>query len=71
MRTGDLIERSFEGMMVIEPGTLPNRSVYLIQGGKKRGLTKAELVLRYGGWKKVYEIPKEIINAYPDGEPIL
>ena len=71
MRTGDSIDRSFEGLMVIEPGKLPNRSVYLIQGGKKRGLTKADLVIRYGGWKKVYEIPKEIIDAYPDGEPIL
>lgn len=71
MRTGDPINRSFEGLMVVEPGKLPNRSVYLIQGGKKRGLTKATLVLRYGGWKKVFEIPKEIIDAYPDGEPIL
>ncbi len=71
MRTGDSIDRSFEGLMVVEPGTLPNRPVFLIQGGKKRGLTKADLVLRYGGWKKVFEIPKEIIAAYPDGEPIL
>ena len=71
MRTADPIDRSFEGLMVVEPGTLPNRPVFLIQGGKKRGLTKADLVLRYGGWKKVFEIPKEIIAAYPDGEPIL
>ena len=70
MRTGETISRSFEGLMVIEPGSLPNRSVYLIQGGKKRGLSKPDLVTRYGGWKKVYEIPKEIIRGYPDGDPI-
>jgi len=71
MKIGDPVSRSFEGLMVVQPGSLPNRPVYLIQGGKKRGLTKPELVSRYGGWKKVFEIPKEIIDSYPDGEPIL
>ncbi len=70
MRTGNPIERTFEGQMIIETGTSTNRSVYFIQGGKKRGLTKPELVARYGGWKKVFQVPRDIINGYPDGEPI-
>jgi len=71
MKIGDPVERTFEGQMIIEPaGRKLNRSVYLIQNGKKRGLTEASLVTRYGGWNKVREVPKEIIDAYPDGDPI-
>jgi len=70
MRKGAMIERTFEGSMIIEQGTLPNRSVYLIRGGQRHGLTKPELVARYGGWGKVYEVPREVIDAYPEGEPI-
>jgi hypothetical protein len=70
MKIGEAIERTFEGQMIIEPGTRENRPVYLIQGGKKRGLSNVNLVLRYGGWKKVREVPKEIIEAYPEGELI-
>ncbi|MHB8055148.1 MAG: hypothetical protein ACYDH3_07880 [Candidatus Aminicenantales bacterium] len=70
MKVGEEIERTFEGQMIIEPGTKENRPVYLIQGGKKRGLANSILILRYGGLKKVREVPKEIIDAYPEGEPI-
>ena len=70
MRTGAAIDRTFEGLMIIEQGTKPNRSVYLIRNGEKRGLARPELVARYGGWKKVFEVPREIIDAYKDGEPI-
>jgi hypothetical protein len=70
MKTGDAIERSFEGQMIIELGTRQNRPVYLIQGGKKRGLSAVDLVGRYGGWNKVRVVPKEIIDAYPEGELI-
>lgn len=70
MRTGTEIERTFEGQMIIETGTSTNRSVYYIQGGKKRGLTRPELVARYGGWKKVYQVPRDVIDAYPEGDPI-
>lgn len=71
MRIGDPVERTFEGQMIIEPaGRKQNRSVYLIQNGKKRGLTEASLVAKYGGWNNVREVPKEVIDAYPDGDPI-
>ena len=71
MKIGEPVERTFEGRMVIEPeGRNRTRSVYLIQDGKKRGLTEASLVSRYGGWNNVLEVPKEIIDAYPDGDPI-
>jgi hypothetical protein len=70
MRQGTMIERTFEGQMLIESGTLPNRSVYLIRGGQRHGLTRPELVTRYGGWGKVFEVPRDVIDAYPEGEAI-
>ncbi|MCX6575972.1 MAG: hypothetical protein NTV82_06220 [Candidatus Aminicenantes bacterium] len=71
MRKGRMIDLTFEGRMVIEQGVRRDRPVYLIEGGKKRGLTRADLVNRYGGWSKVYEVPREVIDSYPDGDPIL
>ena len=70
MRQGTMIDRTFEGAMIIEPETRPNRPVYLIRGGKKLPLSRADLVARYGGWSKVFEVPREVIDAYPEGETI-
>lgn len=70
MEEGPMIDRSFEGLLVIENSTRPNRSVYLIERGKKRGITSPRVLERYGGWSKVFEIPAEIITAYQEGEPI-
>jgi len=70
MEEGPLIDRSFEGLLVIEKGTRANRSVYLIERGKKRGITSPRVLERYGGWEKVFEIPAEIIASYQEGEPI-
>jgi len=71
MRKGRMIDLSFEGRMIIEQSSRRDRPVYLIQGGKKRGLTRPDLVNRYGGWSKVFEVPREVIDSYPDGEPVL
>jgi hypothetical protein len=70
MRMGPLIDLTFEGMMIIEQSTRKNRGVYLIQNGKKRGLTRPELVDRFGGWGRVYEVPREVVDGYEEGEPI-
>jgi len=70
MEEGSMIDRSFEGLLVIENTTRSNRSVYLIERGKKRGITSPRVLERLGGWKKVFEIPAEIIAAYQEGEPI-
>lgn len=70
MEEGPMIDRSFEGLLVIENSTRPNRSVYLIERGKKRGITSPRVLERYGGWSKVFEIPAEIIAAYQEGDPI-
>jgi hypothetical protein len=67
---GNAINLTFEGRLVIEQGNHPNRSVYLIQGGRKRGLTSPQVLQRYGGWAKVFEVPAEVIARYPEGEPI-
>ena len=70
MDQGDLIDLSFEGRLVIEQSTRANRPVYLIENGKRRGLASARVLAKHGGWGKVYEVPAEIINSYPEGELI-
>jgi hypothetical protein len=70
MEEGPLLDLSFEGWLVIEASNRPNRPVYLIEGGKKRGVTSPRVLQRFGGWDRVIEVPGEIINSYPDGEPI-
>ena len=71
MDEGEMIDLTFEGRLVIEQGSRPNRSVYLIEAGKKRGVTSPRVLERLGGWSKVYEVPAEVIAGYPDGDPIM
>ena len=71
MEEGASIELTFEGYLIIEQSNRPGRGVYLIENGKKRGITSASIITqRYGGWDNVYEVPAEVIRSYPDGEPI-
>jgi hypothetical protein len=70
MRRGRMIDLNFDGRMVMEQNARKGSPVYLIEGGAKRGLSRVELVSRYGGWGKVYEIPRDILGGYADGEPI-
>lgn len=66
----EMVDLTFEGYLVIEMGDRPNRPVFLIKDGKKCGITSPRVLQRYGGWSKVYEVPADVINAYPDGEAI-
>jgi hypothetical protein len=70
MGEGRMIELTFEGCLVIEQSNRPNRSVYLIENGRKRGLTNPRTVQRFGGWGKVFEVPLEVIAKYAEGNPI-
>jgi hypothetical protein len=70
MDKGPDLNLSFDGELVIELSKRPNRSVYFIERGKKRGVTSPRVLQRLGGWERVYEVPAEIINSYPEGEPI-
>ncbi|MFA9453731.1 MAG: hypothetical protein ACERK6_07405 [Candidatus Aminicenantaceae bacterium] len=70
MPEGPMVDLTFDGLMIIEMTERTNRAVYYIENGKKRGITAANLVARYGGWDKVFEVPLEILNKYPLGEPI-
>lgn len=70
MRRGRLIDLNFEGQMVMEQNARKGSPVYRIEKGTKRGLSRVELVSRYGGWGQVYEVPRDILAAYPDGEPL-
>jgi hypothetical protein len=70
MRTGPPITVTFEGQMVMEAGNGRNRPVFRIENGKKRPFARPDLLNRYGGWAKVFEVPREVITSYPDGEPI-
>jgi len=70
MEEGPMIQLSFEGCLVMEKSSRPNRSVYLIENGKKRGVTSPRVLERLGGWDRVYEVPREVIESYPEGQPI-
>lgn len=70
MEEREMVDLTFEGYLVIEMGDRPNRPVYLIKDGKKCGITSPRVLQRYGGWSKVYEVPADVINTYPDGEAI-
>lgn len=70
MEEGSMIELNFEGWLIIEQSNRPNRPVYLIENGRKRGLTSPQVVQRFGGWGKVFEVPLEVIAKYPEGDPI-
>jgi hypothetical protein len=70
MEEDTLIDLTFEGFLIIEQSNRRVRGVYLIENGKKRVLTSPKVVERLGGWSKVFEVPAEIIAAYPEGEPI-
>jgi len=70
MPTEKMIALTFEGKMIIEQSTRKNRGVYLIQNGKKRPLARPEVVERLGGWGKVFEVPRDVIEDYEEGDPI-
>lgn len=71
MEEGQVIDLAFEGYLIIEQSNRPNRGVFLIENGKKRGVTSPQIITqRYGGWDNVYEVPEEVIRKYPEGEPI-
>jgi hypothetical protein len=70
MVRGRLIDLNFEGRMLMEQNARKGSPVYLIERGTKRGLSRVELVSRYGGWGKVYEVPRDILDGYADGEPL-
>ncbi len=70
MEEGAMIDLTFEGHMVVEQSTRSNRPVYLIEKGRRRGLVSPAVVMRLGGWGKVFEVPAEVIDQYPEGEPI-
>lgn len=70
MEVGSMIELTFEGHLIIEQSNRPNRGVYLIEKGKKRGLANPQVLQRFGGWGKVFEVPREVIDRYPEGDPI-
>jgi len=70
MPEGKVIDLTFDGQLVIEQGNRPNRGVYRIENGKKRVLSSPQVLQRLGGWSRVFEVPAEVIDKYPEGEPI-
>lgn len=70
MRQGPPIAATFEGQMIMEAGRGRSRAVFRVENGKKRPIARPELLNRFGGWGRVFEVPPEVIAAYPDGDPI-
>ena len=67
---GSMIDLTFEGYLIIQLGRPRGSGVYLIEEGKKRGITSPRVLQRLGGWNNVFEVPIEVIKRYPDGEDI-
>jgi hypothetical protein len=70
MKVGAEIALTFEGRMIIEQSTRRNRPVYVIENGKRRPVANPSIVERRGGWGRVFEVPREVIDSYPEGEII-
>jgi hypothetical protein len=70
MKIGAEIALTFEGRMIIEQSTRRNRPVYVIENGKRRPVANPSIVERRGGWGRVFEVPREVIDSYPEGEII-
>ena len=70
MDKGSMIDLTFEGYLIIQLGRPRGSGVYLIEEGKKRGITSPSVLRRFGGWDNVFEVPIEVIKKYPDGEDI-
>lgn len=70
MAPGDPITMTFDGCMIMDLVARPDRPVYLIENGRKRPIPSPSLLERYGGWKRVYEVPREVVESYPEGEPV-
>ena len=70
MKIEAAINLTFEGRMIIEQSTRKNRPVYVIQNGKRRPVANPSIVERRGGWSKVFEVPREVIDSYEEGEII-
>jgi len=70
MNKGSMIDLTFEGYLIIQLGKPRGSGVYLIEEGKKRGITSPRVLRRFGGWDNVLEVPIEVIKKYPDGEDI-
>ncbi len=70
LEEGPMVDLTFDGRMIIEQSDRPNRPVFRIEGGRRRALTGPRVVERLGGWKAVFEVPAEVIAAYPAGPEI-
>jgi hypothetical protein len=70
MPEADPIDMGFEGSLVMDQRSYPGRPVYRIQEGRKCPLASPQVLERLGGWSRVFEVPVEVLNDYPDGEPV-
>lgn len=70
MVAGALIALTFDGCLVLDMIESPNRPVFLIENNKKRPITSPAILDRFGGWKRVFEVPAPVIESYPLGQPV-
>jgi hypothetical protein len=70
MASGDPIALTFDGCLIMDLIERPNRPVFLIENNKKRPLSSPAALDRFGGWKVVFEVPAQVIEAYPLGQPL-
>jgi len=70
MPRGEPIILTFDGCLIMDLIDYPNRSVFLIESNKKRPISSPTAMDRFGGWKAVFEVPAQVIESYPLGQPV-
>jgi hypothetical protein len=70
MARGEPVALTFDNCLIMDAIEYPNRPVFLIENGKKRPLSSPSALNRFGGWKAVFEVPVQVIESYPLGQPV-
>jgi hypothetical protein len=70
MARGEPVALTFNNCLIMDAIEYPNRPVFLIENGKKRPLSSPAALNRFGGWQAVFEVPAQVIESYPQGQPV-
>jgi hypothetical protein len=70
MARGEPIALTFDRCLIMDMIESPNRPVFLIENNKKRPITSPAVLDRFGGWKRVFEVPADVIESYPLGQTV-
>ncbi len=70
MAVGAPIQLTFNGRMIMVDRKFAGRPVYLVRNGRRCLIGSPAGVENRGGWKSIVELPAEIVDGYPEGDPV-